>query len=80
MRSPQDRLPTRTRRPHDNSALSSGGRVSVRKRAIIGCSLIGFGSSASFLMMAFLLGSPLVALVSAILGIVSAVDVWLLLK
>ena len=54
--------------------------MSVRKRAVIGCSLIGFGSSASFLMMAFLLGSPLVALVSAILGVVSAVDVWLLLK
>ncbi|MCD6536655.1 MAG: hypothetical protein J7K49_06470 [Thaumarchaeota archaeon] len=54
--------------------------MSVRKRAVIGCSLIGFGSSASFLTMAFLLSSPLVALVGAILGVVSAVDVWLLLK
>jgi len=60
--------------------LGGGDRMSVRKRAVIGCSLIGFGSSASFLAMAFLLGSPLVALVGAVLGIVSAVDIWLLLK
>lgn len=61
---------------------SSGGEdgMGVRKRAVIGCSLVGFGSSASFLAMAFLLGSPLVALVAAVLGVVSAVDLWLLLK
>ncbi|MCD6341969.1 MAG: hypothetical protein J7L83_03850 [Thaumarchaeota archaeon] len=50
----------------------------VKKRTLIGCSLIGFGSSASFLAMAVLLGSSLVAFVAIVLAICSAVDIWIL--
>jgi len=54
-------------------------RKPVNRRAIVGCSLIGFGSSASLLVMAALMGSPLVGAVGVIIAALSIADVWQLL-
>ncbi|RLF98170.1 MAG: hypothetical protein DRN49_06335 [Thaumarchaeota archaeon] len=63
--------------------MPSKGRMSrrpVSRRAIVGCSLIGFGSSASLLAMAALMNSPLVGVVGIALAILSIADVWQLLR
>jgi len=51
----------------------------ARKRALLCCSVLGFGSSASFFLLAALMGSPLMGLVGVMLGVLAGVDVWRLL-
>jgi len=41
--------------------------------------VLGFGSSASFFLLAALMGSPLMGLVGVMLGALAGVDVWRLL-
>jgi len=51
----------------------------ARKRALLCCSLLGFGSSASFFVLAALMSSPLMGFVGVMLGALAGVDVWKLL-
>jgi len=71
-------------KPPKNKELMGGllkkDKPSAKRRSIICCSLIGFGSSASILSAAFLLASTPLAAIGLALALVSAADVWQLLR
>ncbi len=52
----------------------------ARRRALLWCSIIGFGSSAAVFAMAFLMGSYLIGLVGAMLAVLAGIDVWTLIS
>lgn len=52
----------------------------VRRRRAVGCTLIGFGSSAAIFAGAALLGSYLLAATGLMLALVTAADIWQILR
>jgi len=56
------------------------GRRPTSKRAIVGCSLIGFGSSALILAMAALMGSIPLGIAGLAIAALSIADIWSLLE
>jgi len=66
--------------PKDQRLLSGKptriGKPYARRRTLIGCSLIGFGSSGAIFLMAAFMGSTLLALIGLALAAISAADIW----
>jgi len=51
----------------------------AKRRSLLWCSLVGFGSSAAVFAMAFATGSFLIGLVGGMLAALTGVDIWTLI-